>query len=556
MKIRKLGLKIVCMALVAALCGCSSAGTYSEYSTYEEERYSEQILKELENDLQNIPESEKSSATQTEKPLFDKPVTFSVIACEHPYQTFTTSGVKYTEIAAKTNVKLKIDVTSQVNWTAKQAAILASGQLYDINIFDFNTLANYSPDMFVDLKPYLNNGSLPNYSKWYKQLELGSWIQVDGKIPGFIQTSAGVYPSKDAQKGVNGIFPCIRKDILASNNLSIPKSYDEWFNVMKTLKAKYPDSTPLSGRHKITILKTLESSLGIYHGFYYDSKTKSWKLGILDSKYRDVLAFEIKCFNEGILDKNFESTSSSTWEEGVAKGKIFFWIDNDSFAAYQTQTLKKSNANADMSVMPLMTNLFGEKVGYEFADSWYEKCYAISAASDKKEQILKFMDWCYSDAGMLINSYGKENVTFTVDSNGNVVIPQKLASKYTDKVYSYYSYASDFGLGLNNFCPLVSTQSALENAMNTVVENTTYDILKNDYKANNIRTYVTITPVVDSSNRSSITAKVDAINNLMENSIYDLVTGRKSLSELDSLIAQIKSLGAEEVLNAYNKAIK
>lgn len=556
MKAKSIFSSIICIALALILCACSTGGTYSEYSEYETEHYTEQVLKELEADAADIPESEKSSVTSTSKPLFDEPVTFTVITMEHPYQTYSTNTVKYDEIKAKTNVTLKIDVTSQSNWTAKQAAILASGQLYDINVMQFNTLANYSPDLFVDIKPYLQNGSLPNYSKWYNNLELASWIQVDGKVPGFIQVSAGTYPSKNATKGVNGIFPCIRKDILATNNLSIPKTYDEWFNVMKTLKAKYPDSSPLSGRHKKTILKTFESSLGIYHGFYYDNESKQWKLGILDSNYRDVLAFEIKCYNEGILDKNFESTSSSTWEEGVAKGKIFFWIDNDSFSSYQTETLKKSNANADMSVMPLMTNLFGKKVGYEFADSWYETCYAVSASSDKKDKIIKFLDWCYSDTGMLINNYGKENVTFSMDNDGNVVIPKKLASRYNDKVYAYYSYAGDFGLGLNSFCPLVSAQSALQSAMGTIADTTTYDILKNDYKENNIHTYVTITPVVDSSKRSNITAKADAIENLMESSIYNLITGRKSLSELDSLISQIKSLGAQDVLDAYNAAIK
>lgn len=555
MKLKKIGICVVCLLLVIVLGGCSSAGTMSEYSVYEDEYYTEKQLKELEADAADIPDSQKSSVTAVEKPLFDKPVTFTVIACEHPYQTFTTSSVKYSEIAAKTNVTLKVDVTSQSNWTAKQAAILASGQLYDINIMKFNTMANYSPDLFVDIKPYLDNGSLPNYSKWYKTLELGSWVQVDGKIPGFVQTSAGNYPAANSEKDVNGMFPCIRKDILASNNLAIPKTYDEWFNVMKTLKAKYPNSTPWSGRHKVTILKAMEDSLGMYHGFYYDYKTKDWKLGILDSKYRDVLAFEIKCYNEGILDKNFEETSSSTWEEGVAKGKIFFWIDNNSFAEYQTKTLKKSNANADFSVMPLMTNMFGEKVGYEYASSWYETCYAVNAASSKKEQIIKFMDWCYGDAGMMINNYGKENVTFTVDKGGNVSIPKKLATKYKDKVYSYYSYATDLGVGLNNFCPLVSVQNPLPKALGEY-KTTVYDTLESDYKSNNIHTNIQITPVVDNASRTSITAKKDAIEKLMEANIYDYITGRRSLSELDSLIAQIKDLGAQDVINAYNKAIK
>lgn len=557
MKLRRFLSGILCIILVLTICGCKSAATVSEYSVYEYE-YAEtgDFIEDLESDAEDSSSKSSVTANQKAEPLFAEPVTFTVFAMEHPYQNYNTNTIKFKELEEATNVTLDIDVTSQSNYTAKQAAILASGQLYDINVLEFKRLANYSPDLFVDLTTYMKNGSLPNYSKWYNQLELASWIKIDGKIPGFIQVNAGNYPAKDDPTNTNGIYPCIRKDILSSNNLKVPTTYDEWFNVMKTLKAKYPDSTPVSGRHKKTLVQYLESSLGLYHGFYYDDASKTYKLGILDANYRTVLSFLIKCYNEGIIDKNFEESSSSTWEEGVAKNKIFFWIDNDTFSTYQTMTLRKSNPNADFSVMPLMKNLFGKKVAYEFADSWYESTYCLNAKSDKVDKLIKFMDWCYSDAGMYINSYGKENVTFSVKDDGSVNIPTKIAERYKNKTYPYYSYAADFGLGQLTFCPLVRNTGELTTAIEGKRDSKTYNALANDFAAGNIKTFIRIEPVVSSNKRQTINAKAEAIEKLMENNIYDFITGRKSLSELDSLISQIKALGAEEVLAAYTAATK
>ena len=560
MNTKKLVIKILCAIMVVCLCGCNSGTTVSEYSVYEYEDIPvDSFLNELENDASVSSDTGNSGNTAggtSGEPLFSEPVTFTVFALEHPYQTYNTNTVKFQELTAATNVTLDIDVTSQSSYTAKQAAILASGQLYDINVLEFDKLSNYSPELFVNIDTYMKNGSLPNYSKWYDKLEFASWINIDGKIPGFIQVNAGNYPLTTEQQSTNGLYPCIRKDILSSNNLAIPSTYDDWFNVMKTLKAKYPDSTPISGRHKITLVKNFESSLGCYHGFYYDNDAKSFKLGILESGYRNVLSFLIKCYNEGILDKNFEECSSSTWEEGVAKNKIFFWIDNDTFSEYQTATLRNSNPNADFSVMPLMENLFGKKVGYEFADSWYETTYCLNAKSDKIDKLIKFMDWCYSDEAMYINNYGKENVTYTVNSDGSVSIPSKIAERYKNKTYPYYSYAADFGLGQLSFSPLVRNTGELPAAISGVEESKAYNTLKNDIAAGNVKTNVNITPAVSSDKRESITAKADAIEKLMEENIYDLITGRKSLSELDSLISQIRSLGAQEVIEAYNAAIK
>jgi len=562
--LKKFTALLMCIIFVLGVCGCAGGTTTSEYYTesvyYEVEEGNSSSSKNqgsaAESNLSEVT-SGKTNVTKVEKKLFDKPVTFTVLASEHPYQTLSTKTVKFQELTAATNVTLDIDVVSSSNFGDKQTAVLASGKLYDINIFDFNVLSNYSASLFVDLKPYISSGKLPNYTKWYKKQELANWIQIDGKIPGFIQIGSGNYPTSDEKEGINGILPVIRKDILDSNNLAVPKTYDQWFNVMKTLKAKYPDSTPISGRSKVTLIKYLEESLGVYHGFYYDYATKQYKLGIMDPAYRDVLAFEIKCYNEGILDRNFENCTSSTWEEGVAKGKIFFWIDNNSFAGIQTASLIKSNPKAKMVEMPLMTGLTGKKNGFAFADSWYQTTYCLSAKSDKKDQLITFMDWCYSDVAMYINNYGKENVTYTVNKDGSVAVPASLARRYKSKTYPYYAYASDFGLGQLSFTPLVNSNYDFYDYIYEDMEEgeTAYDIYKADIKAGNIHEYIQINPCVSADVRESVSEKATAINRLIDNAIYDFITGRKSVSELDSIISQAKSIGADQVLKAYNKAV-
>ena len=75
---------------------------------------------------------------------------------------------------------------------------------------------------------------------------------------------------------------------------------------MKKLKEIYPQSTPLTLKTKEETFKTMSYSWGmIAHEPYYDEAAKVWKYTDTDPKYKEMLDFMKKLYDEKLLDPEF-----------------------------------------------------------------------------------------------------------------------------------------------------------------------------------------------------------------------------------------------------------
>ncbi len=489
----------------------------------------------------------KGGSSDDDKVLFDEPVTFSLLTYEHASQPWNTDAEKFKEITNATNVTLDINVCSIDDSKTKYVATLASGQMYDITYMPFTYVQQYSTSLFLDITDYMNNGSLDNYMRWVKDDSLLEDMAIDGRYYAFAGVNACNYPASDEVE-LNGMFPVMRTDILEKNNISVPTTWDEWFSVMKKLKAIYPDSTPWSGRAVRYIYSNMEYMLGCQSDLNFDHTKGKYVIGVLEPEYRSILEFEKRCYDEGILDPNFRNSDSNSWNEGVNNNKVFFWIDNDGFATSQTLSLRASNADATMETIPLLTDSSGNKRALKYGTISHDYCYVLSASSSKAEKMVKFMDWCYSDEGMYINNYGKEGSSYTVNEDGSVKISDEILQKYSGST-SNYAWMSDYGLGMLAFAPLSRTGDSVMSFVGEDIIPPASVTLKADNDAGYINARVDITPKVT----DEITTSATLINNLIYQKIPQFIDGSISMTEFDSFIEQIKGMGAEAVLEAYNK---
>jgi len=486
-------------------------------------------------------------SSDSNKVLFEEPVTFSLLTYEHASQPWNTEAEKFKEITNATNVTLDINVCSIDDSKTKYVATLASGQMYDITYMPFTYVQQYSTSLFLDLTDYMNNGGLDNYMRWVKDDPLLDDMAIDGRHYAFAGVNACNYPaSKDVE--LNGMFPVMRTDVLEKNNIPVPTTWDEWFSVMKKLKAIYPDSTPWSGRAVRYIYSNMEYMLGCQSDLNFDHTKDKYIIGVLEPEYRSILEFEKRCYDEGILDPNFRNSDSNSWNEGVNNNKVFFWIDNDGFATSQTLSLRANNADATMETIPLLADSKGNKRALKYGTISHEQCYVLSAASSKAEKMVKFMDWCYSDKGMYINNYGKEGSSYTINKDGSVKLSDEILQKYSGAT-SNYAWMSDYGLGMLAFAPLSRTGDSVMSFVGDNIIPPASETLKADNDAGYISAKVDITPKVT----DEITTSATLINNLIYQKIPQFIDGSISMTEFDSFVEQIKGMGAEAVLEAYNK---
>lgn len=493
----------------------------------------------------------KKGETKTDEKLFSEPIEFSVLAYEHTGYPYTGTELKFKEITEKTNVNLKIDITPQAKYNSKVSTALASGQTYDITVLNTNDyIRQYSMDLFLDLTDYLET-DLKDYYRWIKDDENAKRTLIDGRLYQLIQIGAGDYPGNEINT-MYGYFPVIRYDVLEDNNLAIPGTWNEWFTVMKKLKSIYPDSTPWATRSAGGLLRNATYSLGAQMDLYYDFESGKYSYGVMESNFREILEFLVNCYNEGIIDKNFENSNTNTWENAVSSGNVFFWYDNNSFAAYQTAELKASNPKAKFEVMPLMENFEGKKQAVKYNANDYNGGFVLSSKTAEPDKLVKFMNWLYSDEGFYVCNYGKEGETYTLNDDGTVNISKDIINEFAAHANPGAAYASTYGLGQQCFSAVFSEMS-LEKAMGKNVSEP-YNILKADYENGFIKEEA-IAPAISGQLVSDMETKIKEINGVIYNHILKIVTGKLDISTLDGLVTQIKDMGAQNVLDTYNAAL-
>ena len=386
--------------------------------------------------------------------LFSEPIEFTVLVGEHPSVPYSGTELKFKEITAKTNVTLNFDITPQSEFNHKLSTVFASGKMYDITgVNSSSTLRKFSTDLYLDLTDHLET-DLSNYYRWVKDNEMVERNYINGRCYQLIGVSPPAGYFGEELSSISGEFPVIRYDILEANNLPVPETWNDFFTVMKKLKTIYPDSTPWSTRSSRILLRNATYGLGARMDFYYDYEEKVYKFGIFEDNFKSILEFLVNCYNEGIIDPKFDSANTNTWENGVSNSKIFFWYDNSGFADAQTATLKQSNPDAKMQVMPLMKDFEGKKRAIMYNNFEYDGGLVLSASTKEPDKLIKFVDWLYSDEGMYVNNFGKEGETYTLNKDGSVKIADSVVEEFRGNSSPVYAWNSTYGLGQLCFSPL------------------------------------------------------------------------------------------------------
>ena len=485
-----------------------------------------------------------------EEILFDEPVTFTVMTYEHPSQPIDPSSVIFQAIQEATNVTLEFDITPSAEYSTKKAAAFGSGILSDITHVTSDDLNKFAgANIFMPLPDDLLEESVPNFYQRVADDLNWKMSKTNGQALGFT-----ILNGSTENVLLGGYIPVIRYDILEKNNLQMPTTWDEWFVVMKQLKTIYPDSTPFSGRLKgVNMLNQPSLAMGCMPGLYFNYETNQYSFGVLETRYREILQFFIRCREEGILDPNWKTVDANTWDQGVSSGKIFFWYDNAGFAAGQTANLQKSDPEAKMQVMPLMANSEGKKQGQLYNQNWYTQLWALSANAAEPEKLLKFMNWLYSDEAMYICNYGKEGETFNRTEDGKVTIPSEIVEKYRGASSPEYNWMADYGLGLLCFTPLVNTSYSM-NVQLDLMDWELGSIIEADYEAGYYH-FEDIKPSLPEADRATVNNEMRQIGTLIARGVEEFVDGTRPITEYDNWVSDIKAAGAEHVLEVYNAAL-
>ena len=507
----------------------------------------------------NTSTTKKQDAGSSDSPAspnytmpFKETQTWSLFLTELSYQPIKDNTIKFETIYELTNVNLELDIGEGASAETKLMAAAASGKFYDIAHLNNTQFRTYKTSLFYDITDRIKTDT-PNYynavKKEWSDLQLFS---TGGRFYGFAQTDGGYQYDEPSV-----LAPWVRVDVFEDNNIKKPTTWKEWFEAMKLLKKKTPESQPFASRSTTYILNYWPKMLGQAYNIYYDDKTEKWECGVLNaSVFKNILQFMKDCYDEGILDQNFDQSSDKNFQDLATASLTFFSIDSGTPFSKANQILAENNKKAMfIAIDPFASHLNGGKT-----TTWYwpqsinfQNAYYIGSQAKNIDELLFFMDWCYTDEGYNTNNYGKLGVTYEV-SNGKAYVPEKVWKAKWPEGYAArgYEWMSEFGLNQSCFAPYMNVQDKHWENYNMDDD----DMYNHPWLCNSVEVHkkgytsaqFNLSPDVS----PEMTERYNTLQNYLKGQIIAFIKGDREMSEYDTFVVDLKAMGIEELLKACN----
>ncbi|TVY06740.1 extracellular solute-binding protein [Paenibacillus cremeus] len=205
----------------------------------------------------------------------------------------------------------------------------------------------------------------------------------------------------------------IRKDLLDKAGLPIPKTVDDYLNVMRKFKEMGVEQ-PYQGRENF---KYADTFFGAFDAFPYLSMNMEQN-GQIVPKFFNVenmtkaLQTYKTMYDEGLISKEFATINPTVYKNNILAGKAGIWSMNANEVLQWEQQLKANVPTAKVELIPSPTGPDG-KGGYYLYNS-VTRAWFINKKAKNPEAIIKFYDWMLSDEAEKFFTFGIEGENYTV----------------------------------------------------------------------------------------------------------------------------------------------
>jgi putative aldouronate transport system substrate-binding protein len=471
----------------------------------------------------------------------------------------------FVEWGKRTGVKFNVNSPPRDAYKEKMNIVLTANELPDMMKFfqDINTFKEYGPQLFVALDDYLKAGKLPNLEKWlkkYPEIEVAMRHPEDGKLYAFPLVQDFDFPTS---------LWLVRNDVLKKEGMDASeiKSIDDLKKAMLALKkqtGEYITSTRLGFDYfaeRTQAYFGLNVNNGANNGVIYDNELKKFVFTPIDYKdrYKQWVELISWMYKEKLLHPNFLTMKDQ---------ELFAGYASDDFPLMMEQTAMTNNLNPtfdpNKDVQPIYPFPIDGKLYSQTNDPHYNIAYRSPMVINKKskhiEDMIRAMDYTYSDEGVEFFHLGIEGETFSRD-------PKTPSGYKMDKTQSVWTVGADgkypdglkkgtdYGFGtwwltgvitpMNRF-GLLSFKEG-ENEKSKVVTNRIA-------KLNEMGVLRAPDPFLNwSKDETSKIAEITTpLKTYLSENVSKFILGQKPMSEWDAYVDGYKKLRYEELVKMYN----
>lgn len=430
--IRVLSLFIVLVTVLSAAIGCARRPAVEE-----------PVVQEQEQEPTPAAEPEYPEPGNPELPLVTGEKTITVWCSITTIQAEMLDGnyannEYFKELERRTGIRAEFIHPTIGREQEALNVMIASGDLPDVIQFFLPTATVYPGGLdkaivdgvLLDIAPYIRRYAPNYYALANRDPDTRRMVLTDeGRKGGFFQiidTDAGPQPP--------WFGPVVRKDWLDSLGLEIPKTYDDWYEMLKAFRDEKGAIAPMMLHFSgFSSFDFFNAGFGFGQAFYRVGD--EIKFGPLQPEFREYLEMMAKWYGEGLIDKDFatkrEFVSSP---EFTTTGRTGAW--SDIYVFLNLRSVQSGNPEFAVTGVPSPVRNVGDELHLRQTNFMVgTTVWSVTTAAEDPETVIRWIDYAFSPEGSLFANYGTEGETFEFNAEGR---PQ----------YNAFMYENPDGLGV------------------------------------------------------------------------------------------------------------
>ena len=353
------------------------------------------------------------------------------------------------ETALEKTVGVDLDITWVPNssYEDKTNITLAGDDIPQVMVIQGKTpgfVRNAQAGAFWELTDYLDD--YPNLKSAFPEVQAAA--SVNGEV-------YGVFRARDVMRSA----VIIRKDWLANVGLEVPKTTEDLYEVAKAFTEEDPDGNGVDDTYGLIIPKwpgaigtnspydVMETWFGA--GNRWTERDGELVPSFTTDEFLDAVEYEKTLVDEGLVNPDYATFDSATWNEPFLNGKGGIIIDVHSRAGVLTSLFKQQNPDTFDQFVDIGGNLTGpDGELHAHPTTGYSGFLAIPKTNVRTEAelrgVLEVLDAMNSsEAGPILNN-GIEGETYTVEDDLAVPVPDA-PQTLTDDVLSFSQLGTNVG---------------------------------------------------------------------------------------------------------------
>ena len=409
----------------------------------------------------------------------------------------------------------------------------AAGAIADGLIQPINDYMQYAPDL---------QAVFDSSEDVYKNSMTGS-----GEIIGFPH----VRPGELTDATLNGML--IRKDWLDDLNMEVPTDAEELYNVLKAFKEEKGAEYPLTGTgamiDRLTSMGIITSPFNLPMADFHQVDG-TIQYGYYEDEMKDVLAFMNKLVGEELLNPNYATLDNNAVTADMLNGVSGMAMAQGSRAYVWYNGGQEVDPEYDIVGVPSLQTPDGQfGMGASYDKRISGNCAFITTDCENIEAAVRFLNWGYTDEGVLLFHSGIEGITYEINDDGYMVILDG-TSKHPEwtsaEVNGYYNRGWSHG-------PYVMREIYPEQ----IDENTArMNATKEEFAKTRVRDYAipTLQNFMTYEEAQEISKLMAEIKTYRSEMVTKFILGTESLDNFEEYQKALKEMGIERVIEIYQEA--